>query len=145
MILPTVPGKAEKAPANSSAKTILFTDDHGQLQKLVPALLQRYGYRVIVASGGTDALQRARDFDGTIHLLLSDVDMPGMTGIDLAIQLNQERPDTKILLIASRPTILVLNKGWQFLMKPFMADTLRDRILDFLSEQPPTKGQLPDA
>ncbi len=45
--------------------------------------------------------------------------MPGMTGIELAIQLNQERPDTKILLVSGLPTgILVLNNGWQFLPKP---------------------------
>jgi len=101
--------------------------------------------KVIVASGGKDALQKARDFDGIIHLLLADVDMPGMTGIDLAIQLNQERPDTKTPLIAGRPSVLALNNGWQFLMKPFMADMLRGRIRDFLSEQPPTKEQLPDS
>lgn len=78
-------------------------------------------------------------------MLLSDVDLSNMTGIDLAIQLNRERPDTKVLLIAGRPTILLLNNRWQLLMKPFMADMLRDRIRDVLSEQPPTKEQLRDA
>jgi len=108
MVPPTVPGNAEKA--SNSAKTILFADDDGHLQKFVAALLKRCGYKVIVAANGKDALQKARGFDGVIHLLLSDVDMPGMTGIELAIQLNQERPDTKILLISGLPTgMLVLN------------------------------------
>jgi len=118
---------------------ILFADDNGQLQKLVAELLRRYGYNLIVTGGGKDALQKARKFTGIIHLLLSDVDMSGMTGIDLAIQLNRERPDTKVLLIAGRPTILHLTNGWQFLKKPFMADMLRDRIRDVLSDQPPTR------
>jgi len=71
--------------------------------------------------------------------------MPGMTGIELAIQLNQERPDTKVLLVSGLATgMLVLNNGWQFLPKPFMSDMLKDRIRDFLSEQPPIKAHLPD-
>lgn len=72
--------------------------------------------------------------------------MPEMTGIELAIQLNQERPDTKILLISGLSTgMLVLNNGWQFLPKPFMSDMLKDRIRDFLSEQPSIREHLPDA
>lgn len=104
------------------------------------------GYNIIVASDGKDALQKAREFDGTIDLLLSDVEMPEMTGIELAIQLNKERPDTKILLISGLDSgMLVLNNGWQFLPKPFMFDMLRDRIRDFLSEQPTIRAHLPGA
>ena len=96
-------------------------DDDGKLQKSVAALLHKSGYRV------------------------SDVEMPGMTGVELAIELNQERPDTKVLLISGLASgMLVLNNGWQFLPKPFMSDMLKDRIRDFLSEQPPIKAHLPD-
>jgi len=127
----------------NSNKTILFADDDGQVQKFVAALLMKGGYHVILASNGMDALQKARAYEGVIHLLLSDVEMPGMTGIELAIQLGQERPDTKILLISGLDSgILVLNNGWQFLPKPFMADMLRDRIRDFLAEQPSIKEHL---
>ena len=142
----TLPGDSDKVLESNSEKTILFADDDGQLQKFVAALLQMLGYRVIVAIDGRDALQKARGFEGVIHLLLSDIEMPGMTGIELAIQLNQERPDTKILLISGLETgMLVLNNGWQFLPKPFVSDMLRDRIRDFLSEQQPIKGHLPGA
>jgi DNA-binding response OmpR family regulator len=116
-------------------KTILFADDDGQVQKFVAALLLKQGYNVIVAVDGLSALQKAREFHGTIHLLLSDIEMPGMTGIELAIQISQDRPETKILLISGLDSgMLVLNNGWQFLPKPFMADMLRDRVRDFLSE-----------
>ena len=143
MVPPTVPGDSEKVPASNSANTILFADDDGLVQTFVADLLHRCGYKVMVARDGKEALKKAREFDGVIHLLLSDIDMHGMTGIELAIQLNQERPDTKILLISGLPTgMLVLNNGWQFLPKPFMADMLRDKVRDFLSEQPSIEGQL---
>jgi DNA-binding response OmpR family regulator len=103
---------------------------------LVTALLTKCGYNLIVAADGKNALQQAQQFAGTIHLLLSDIEMPEMTGIELAIQVNQERPDTKILLISGLDSgMLVLNNGWQFLPKPFLSEMLRDRIRDFLSEQ----------
>ena len=137
---------ASQDPNSNAGKTILLADDDGQLRTFLAALLHKYGYNVIVASDGKEALQKAREFGGVIHLLLSDIEMPGMTGIELAIQLNQERPDTKILLISGLATgMLVLNNGWQFLPKPFMADMLKDRIRDFLSEQPSIKEHLPDA
>ena len=127
----------------NSSKTVLFAEDDGQVQKFVSALLTKSGYHLILASNGLDALQKARAYEGVIHLLLSDVEMPGMTGIELAIQLAQERPDTRILLISGLPSgMLVLNNGWQFLPKPFMPDMLRDRIRDFLSEQPSIKEHL---
>jgi two-component system, cell cycle sensor histidine kinase and response regulator CckA len=142
----TIPGDSVKVPLSNSDKTILFAEDDGQLQKFVATLLHKCGYKVIVASDGRDALQKAREFEGIIHLLLSDVEMPGMTGIELAIQLNQERPETKILLISGLATgMLVLNNGWQFLPKPFVSDMLRDRIRDFLDEQPSIKEHLPNA
>jgi DNA-binding response OmpR family regulator len=131
-----VPAEVDNVSASNSSKTILFAEDDGQLQKLVALLLHTYGYNVIVARDGHEAHKKAREFDGTIHLLLSDVDMPGMTGTELAIQLNKERPDTKILLISGLATgMLVLNNGWSLLPKPFMPEMLRDRIRDSLSEQ----------
>ena len=134
------------SPSPNADKTILFADEDGILQKFVAALLTRSGYNLIAAIDGKDALQKASGFVGTIHLLLAGVEMPGMTGIELAIQLNRERPDTKILLISGLDSgMLVLNNGWQFLPKPFMANMLQERIRDFLSEQPSPEEPVPDA
>lgn len=125
-------------------KMILLADDDGPLRKFVATLLTQYGYDLIIASDGKEALQKALDYDGEINLLLSDIEMPGMTGIELAIQLNQSRPKTKILLISGLDSgVLILNNGWQFLPKPFLAEMLRDRIRDFLSEQPSLLEHLP--
>jgi CheY-like chemotaxis protein len=134
-------------PQNPNAdRTILFAEDDERVRKFVSALLTRCGYNVIVAENGTSALEKALQHAGVIDLLLSDIEMPGMTGIELAIQLNRERPTTKILLISGLASgMLVLNNGWQFLPKPFLSEMLRDRIRDFLAEQPPIEGHLPHA
>jgi DNA-binding response OmpR family regulator len=107
------------------------------LQTFVSKLLLAAGYNLLVANNGKEALQKAVEFDGVIDLLLSDIEMPEMTGIELPIQINRARPATRILLISGLQSgMLVLNNGWQFLPKPFMAEMLRDRIRDFLAEQP---------
>jgi two-component system, cell cycle sensor histidine kinase and response regulator CckA len=138
-----VPGNEKVSPAANANTTILFADDDGSFRELVAHLLHKCGYHVIDAQDGQEALQKASEFEGPIELLLSDIDMPGMTGIELAIQLNRQRPDAKILLISSFDHgMLALNNGWQFFPKPFELDMLRDRIRAFLSEQPPLNRHL---
>lgn len=133
-------------PGSNLAKTIVFADDNETFQRPVAAMLRKSGYSVITASDGEDALQKAREFVGSIHLLLADVDMPRMTGIELAIQLNRERPDMKILLISGLDLGMVArNHGWQFLRKPIKFEILRETIRHCLGEQPPTNERLPDA
>jgi DNA-binding response OmpR family regulator len=131
----TLSGDSDNVPRTKSQKTILFADDSEDFRRPVAAYLSKCGYCVITASDGIDALAKAREFVGIIHLVLSDIKMPRMTGIELASLLNQERPDTKILLISGFDFgLLVQSQGWQFLRKPFVFDTLRDRIRDFLAE-----------
>jgi CheY-like chemotaxis protein len=147
MMVPlTVPGDTEKMPGINLIKTIVFADDNETFQRPVAAMLRKSGYSVITASDGEDALQKAREFVGSIHLLLADIDMPRMTGIELAIQINRERPDMKILLISGLDSeSLVRGHGWQFLRKPIKFEILREKIRRLLSEQPPTKEHLLDA
>ena len=119
-------------------------DDPAILEFLV-MLLERQNYELMVACNGFEALRKAREHEGPIDLLLSDIEMPEMSGVELAIQLNRERPDTKIMLISgNRDGMLVLNNGWAFLPKPFLPDMLRDRIRDFLSEVPLIKEHVPE-
>jgi DNA-binding NarL/FixJ family response regulator len=92
-----------------------------------------------------EALQRAREFKGPIHVLLASIEMPDMTGIELAERLNQERPEMKVLFLAAlRSGMLLLSHGWHFLPAPFESEMLRDRVLDFISEpQPATRENSP--
>jgi len=86
---------------------------------------------------GLDALAKASEHKEEIHLLLSDIMMPGMTGIELATQLLIERPGTEILLISGTDAgTLVLDRGWQFLSKPIMFQALKQKIERMLNDKP---------
>jgi CheY-like chemotaxis protein len=76
-----------------NGKSILLAEDERPLRKLVLKILRAAGYNVIVAADGRDGLEKSRQFNGTIHLLLSDVEMPNMTGIELATQIQIVRPE----------------------------------------------------
>jgi DNA-binding NtrC family response regulator len=107
-------------------KTILVVDDDPHILSVVERLLANRDYNVLTAVDGLTALQRSRDFSGEIHLLLSDFQMPGMSGIELATAMTTERPDLKVLLMSGFDGgMLVLNEGWHFLAKPFVASQLR--------------------
>jgi two-component system, cell cycle sensor histidine kinase and response regulator CckA len=125
-----------------NGRTILLAEDEQPVRTFVLAMLQKNGYKVIVAVDGQEALKKARQFDGPIHLLLSDVQMPNMTGVELATQLTIERPDARVLLMSGLPAgMLLLNAGWQFLPKPFMEEMLKTRILDLLEDRPANNDQ----
>ena len=80
----------------NAAKTILFAEGRGSRQTAARSL-QTGDRHLIVACSGAEALEKAGDFAGTIHLLVANLDIVDMTGIELAHRLNKARPDTKIL------------------------------------------------
>ena len=109
--------------------TILFVEDADQLRKFIAKFLVMCGYNLIVASGSREALQKATEFDGKIDLLLSDIEMPKMNGLELAVQSGKQRPDTKVLLVSAMDgDRLIINNGWAFLPKPFFPEDLKQRI-----------------
>jgi DNA-binding response OmpR family regulator len=119
-----------------NGKTILLAEDDQPIRSFVLAMLEKNGYSVMVAVDGQDAIKQARGFEGVIDLLLSDVEMPNMTGIELATQLQIDRPSIRILLMSGLAAgMLLLNEGWQFLPKPFMSNLLKDRIHHLLEER----------
>ena len=122
--------------ADGCVKTILLAEDHDALRRFVLGILINDGYNVIVAVNGQDALQKARDHKGDIHLLLSDVEMPALKGPALAAQLQIERPNMKVLLISGTATGTVASTpGWQFLPKPFVGSTLRSNLALMLNQE----------
>ena len=107
-------------------KTILIVDDEPSILDIVARLLASDDYNILTATTGQMGLQRSREFEGEIELLLSDFQMPGMSGVDLATAMTIERPRLKVLLMSAFPNgVLVLNEGWHFLPKPFVASQLR--------------------
>ena len=106
-------------------KTILLVDDDPSILRSVSVLLADDNYNVLTSSNAGEALQQSKDYKRDIHLLLSDFQMPGLSGVDLANQMTLERPKLKVLLMSgSTERMLVVDKGWHFLAKPFISSQL---------------------
>jgi DNA-binding NtrC family response regulator len=111
-------------------ETILVVDDNEEVLTMVVAILRREDFRVLSATCGPDALKLAENTDGKIDLLLSDVDMVEMTGPDLGEMLKKTRPDMHVILMSGggKGNLLVLNYGWAFMQKPFVAVKLVEMV-----------------
>jgi two-component system, cell cycle sensor histidine kinase and response regulator CckA len=100
------------------------------------------GYRVLDAGDGIEALKIASAHKGRIHMLISDVVMPRLSGRDLAAKLTSERPGMKVLFISgyTDDTVVrhgVLDGGVAFLQKPFNLRSLAEKIREVLKEETP--------
>jgi CheY-like chemotaxis protein len=115
-------------------KTILIADDNPVILRFVSNLLVEKNYHVLLATSGQRALEQSRRYEREIHLLLSDFEMPGMNGIELATAISADRPDLKVLLMSGFDGgMLVLNEGWHYLPKPFIASQLLTLISGLIS------------
>jgi len=112
-------------------------EDNAFVMNPVVMMLEHAGFTVLSASNAGQAIQIETDFAETIHLLLSDVMMPGMTGPALAKKLQQRRPQMRVILMSGfiDGAMLVLNHGWHFIEKPFMANALLERVNDVLHSE----------
>ena len=123
----------EPTPDVRDKKTVLVVDDDPAILKTVSDLLGR-DFKVLRAKSGIEALQLSKDSQFEISLLLSDFQMPGMSGVELATQLTAQRPEIKVLLMSGYPAgMLILNEGWHFLAKPFVPSQLRSLIEGLVS------------
>ncbi|MDQ6622658.1 MAG: ATP-binding protein, partial [Verrucomicrobiota bacterium] len=90
---------AERPDKTQNFETILVAEDEEIVRELVCDILEEEGYNVLCAKDGMEAVQLAREFEGPIHLLVSDVIMPQMNGPELAAQLSASRPEMKVLYV----------------------------------------------
>lgn len=116
-------------------RTILVVDDEVAILRFVSLVLENSGFTIISAESGEEALQKSREHKDTIHLMLSNIQMKGISGLDLATIISTERPNTKVMLMSGfNAGLLILNDGWHFLRKPFIPSQLRDLIALVLSQ-----------
>ena len=118
-------------------ETILVVEDDETLCNTVKAILEGYGYRIIMAPNGKEAVKMLDSHDGPVHLLLTDVVMPGMSGRDLAIQLQSRIPGIKILYMSGYTDNAivhhgVLEKDVAFIQKPFTGEGLAGKVREIL-------------
>jgi CheY-like chemotaxis protein len=129
----TQAGVDEPAQAAQGSGTILVVEDQDAVRQYVCAVLEQSGYRVLQAANGRDALAQAGEFPAKIHLLLTDVILPGMNGRELAEKLALTRPEIKVLFMSgyAQETIggrEVLASDATFLPKPFGPEVLRAKV-----------------
>jgi CheY-like chemotaxis protein len=134
------PGGA-RPPLPRGTETILVVEDEQMIRSLVTAVLEGCGYRVLGAASGEEAMEMAGSEKAPIGLLLTDVVMPGISGVDLASRLGRGRPGLKVLFMSGYTDNVVLHHGVQtstmaFLQKPFTQLRLAERVRAVLDGVP---------
>jgi len=126
-----------KARPPRGTETVLLVEDAEHLRLVVREFLHRLGYTVMEADGGQEALKLAKKHKGPIHLLLSDVVMPEMSGRHLWEKMSELRPDTKVLFMSGYTDDAIvhhgiLEGGLSLLSKPFTQLALAKKIREVL-------------
>jgi two-component system, cell cycle sensor histidine kinase and response regulator CckA len=137
---PAEPEAVRTPPARAPGRgteTVLIAEDAASLRLVTRQLLERHGYTVLEAPDGDTALRLATKHHGPIHLLLTDVVMPGLSGRALAEQLARLRPEMKVLYTSGYADNAVvqhgiLEPGIAYLQKPFTPETLARRVREVL-------------
>jgi CheY-like chemotaxis protein len=133
-----VPGREARAPSGR----VLVVDDESAVRNLVQSVLRTMGYEVTVASGGREALRAIYSESATPALLVTDIDMPGMTGIELAARLTAERPAVRVIFMtgdtasAQRARDRAAAFIAAVLLKPFTTAELREVVRATIGEPP---------
>ena len=133
-----VGAKAQPAAAVKALSTILLVEDEDSLRELASGSLARHGYRVLSASTGTQALEIARNSGDRVHLLLTDVVLPGMSGVSLAKTLSANLPELRVLYMSGYSEFQSyghadLSPQDRLLQKPFTMETLLREVSEVLS------------
>jgi signal transduction histidine kinase/sensor domain CHASE-containing protein/ActR/RegA family two-component response regulator len=130
-----------KGRSARGTETILFVEDEQSVRELVRDYLVAAGYCLLEAADGIQALKVAAAHPGPVHMLITDVVMPHLSGPELATKLSSERPALKVLFISgyTDDTVFrhgVLEGGVAFLQKPFNLKALAQKIREVLNGEP---------
>jgi two-component system, chemotaxis family, CheB/CheR fusion protein len=124
----------------SGKETILLVDDEDMVRVLTRQILSMYGYVVLEARDGREALSIAEQYKGAIHMLLSDLVMPGMNGRQLAEKFSELRPDSQVLFMSGYAHDVILNqdlgmRGFTYVQKPFTPTFLAKSVREALGQE----------
>ena len=118
-------------------ETVLLVEDEEGILALGKVILERHGYRVLGARKPSDAISLAENHMGPIHILITDVVMPGMNGKDLNEKLRQLKPDLKCIFMSGYTANVIahhgiLDEGINFLQKPFSVKSMTEKVRQVL-------------
>jgi CheY-like chemotaxis protein len=130
------------APAQGSGATILLVEDERPVRSTVRRLLERHGYRVLEAANGQDALTLIAARNGEINLVLSDMVMPGMGGMELASRVRSVAPKLRVLLMTGYTEEAITRAGdkphdEQIIEKPFTMNAMLEKVRRALAAKQP--------
>jgi len=122
----------------AGSQTILIVEDDPALLQVTHRSLEEVGYAILEARSSKEAIDISESHTGPIHLMVTDVVLPGMSGVKLAAYLSAQRPEMKVLYVSgyTNDTVFhhgVLEPGLAFLQKPFSARTLARRVGEVLA------------
>ena len=133
--------QSEHGPVRGGSETILLVEDEPALQQKICEVMEHAGYQVLVAGDGDEGFRLAIEDARQIHLLLTDVVMPNMSGPRLAERLRTTRPDTKTLYMSGYPDMgegsEALRSQPNFIPKPFTQEELLRRVREVLDSNTP--------
>ncbi len=129
-------------------ETVLVVEDDDGVRQVVADLLAEHGYQVLSAANGSEALLLAEEFADPIHLLLTDMIMPGMNGRELHRRIALARPDVKVLYMSGYTGDTAFLHGVQegqleFMRKPFLATELTHRVREVLEKDAAAQAGTP--
>jgi CheY-like chemotaxis protein len=132
------PPAAAPRRLRTTSRTVLVVDDEPEVLELATEILRRVGYSVLQAADGAAALEVARRHEGEIHLLVTDMVMPGMSGRDLAERLRTLRNALPVLYISgyvqdASARAALASEHSAFVAKPFTPELLADRVRELLA------------
>jgi len=135
-------------PVAKGDETILLVEDEDMVRNLAKDILEDYGYSVLIAANGGEGLRVCREFDGDIHLIITDVVMPQMSGPEMAESVQVLRPETSVLYMSGFTDDAVVRHGvltddMCFIQKPFSAESLAFKVREILDNNPGNNGSPP--
>jgi CheY-like chemotaxis protein len=121
-------------------ETILVVEDDLGVRTVISRTLVRLGYKVLAAEGGKEAIEMIREYEGRIDLLLTDLMMPGMNGIEVGAEVARSRPGIPIFYMSGYTDQELVRRGLldpssHFLQKPFSPQELGRRVREVLDRR----------
>lgn len=124
------------AACEDNSETVLLVEDEGFVRNVTREILQAAGYRVLSAGDAVAADRLHEEFSREVDLLLTDMTLPGENGAELAVRLQQQNPELRVLFVTGYvDQVAVLeDAGQEYLLKPFCSEVLLRKVGELMGE-----------